>query len=267
MTWKHYLGPVLALALAAPLQADAQSGEPQPAPQPKPQMEQPEQQNRPAMQRREAQTQQNVIRADRLIGQTIRDRQNDRAGRIDDLALDLQEGRIAYAVVTRGGVWGIGGEDVALQWKQIEPDPAARAVRVDREHLQQARQIDTGKTWPAGIPGEQAVGTAGAGAQHVVPMSNVIGMDVENKQGERLGRIDDVAIRPDGSVSYAVIAHGGFLGMGDEYIAVPWNRLNLEAQRQNAVLDVTEEQLRQAKSFEHREQWPARVDWPFAGPR
>jgi hypothetical protein len=40
-----------------------------------------------------------------------------------------------------------------------------------------------------------------------------------------LGRVDDVALSHDGSVSYAVIAHGGFLGIGENSVAVPFDRL------------------------------------------
>jgi sporulation protein YlmC with PRC-barrel domain len=262
MKWTHCLAPALAFALVVPgASALAQTGQPQPRPQEQPRQE-------PRMdQRTDEQAQHDIIRADRIIGQTVRDRQDQRLGRINDLALDIQEKRIAYAVVTRGGLWGIGGEDVAVPWQQIQPDPAARVVRLQDQQLEQARRIETGQAWPARI-GEGPVGTAGAAPEHrVLPMSNVVGMDVHNKQGERLGRIDEVVIQRDGSLSYAVIAHGGFLGMGDNFVAVPWDRLTLDAQRQAAVLDVNREQLDGAKRFEQRERWPTRVDWPFGGTR
>lgn len=262
--WKHKLAPALALTLILPPAAAlAQTtGEQQPQVTPQTQGQQ-----RPAEradQRPEQARQHNIIRADRLIGQTVRNQQNERVGRINDLALNIEDKRIAYAVVNRGGMWGIGGDDVALPFDQIQPDPAARVVRLSEQQLQQAREIDTNQAWPARI-GEGPVGTAGAAPRHeVLPLSNVIGMDVHNKQGEQLGRIDDVVIQRDGSLAYAVIAHGGFLGMGDNYVAVPWDRLTLDAERQGAVLDVNRQQLDGAKRFEYRnETWPERVDWPF----
>ena len=180
MNWKHCLAPALTLALAVP--AAAQS----------PAMGQ----QQPQQERRDPQAQSDVIRADQLIGEPIRNQQSERIGRIADLGLNVQDGRIAYVVVNRGGAWGIGGETVALPWKQVQPDPTARAIRIDQQELQQARRIDTRQNWPIYIAyeGQEAVGTAGGGTERrVVPMSTVVGMDVRNKQGEQLGHIDDVA--------------------------------------------------------------------------
>jgi sporulation protein YlmC with PRC-barrel domain len=261
MKWTLALAPALAVALAVPV-ASAQTTGQQPPPTQKPRAEQP----------RTTPAQADVVRADRLIGQSVRDRQNERLGRINDLALNTQNGTIAYVVVNRGGLWGMGGEEVAVPWQQIQRDQEARVVRLDQQQLQQARRIDTSRSWPERA--EDAVGTTGtdeprtAAARHrVLPMSNVVGMDVHNKQNDRLGRIEDVVIARDGSVSYAVISYGGFLGMGDNQVAVPWDRLTIDPERESAMLDVTEEQLQRAPRFEHRDNWPSKVDWPFGGDR
>jgi sporulation protein YlmC with PRC-barrel domain len=255
MKWTQTVIPAVAFSLAIPAFAAAQATTTQ----------QPATQQPPAeRQVQETQQRTDILRADRIIGQTVRDRGDQRLGRIDDLALDVQERKIAYVVMTRGGMWGIGGERVALPFDQIQPDHDARVVRLDEQRMQQARRIETGQTWPATI-GEGPVGTAGAAPEHrVLPMSNVIGMDVHNRQGERLGRIDDVTLNRDGSLNYAVIAYGGFLGIGDNHVAVPFDRLTFDAERQGAVLDVTRDSLEAAPRFEYRDgTWPNRVDWPF----
>lgn len=258
MILKHCTVPAVALALALPAGAAAQTYPPQ----------RPEQERQRQMEQQRDPQQHEVIRADRLIGQAVRDQQNERLGRIDDLALNLETGRIAYAVVSRGGMWGIGGDEVAIEWQQVRPDAASRTVRIEQQQLQQARRIETDRAWPSAIGEETPVGTTGTEAgRRVVPISNVIGMDVQNNQGERLGEIDDVAIGRDGSISYAVIAYGGFLGMDNKYTAVPWDRLNVSAEKEAVVLDVTREQLEGARSFEYRGSWPAKVDWPFTSGR
>ena len=255
---RYSMVPALALGLVLPPVAAAQTT---------PQQQKPQQQQQQPRTEQGRQAQSEVLRADNLIGQALRGANRDRLGRIDDLAINLSDGRIAYAVVNRGGMWGIGGETVAVQWQQIQPNQADRAIRVDQQALQQARQIDTDTSWPTTI-GEEAVGTTGAAKQrNVVPLSNLLGMDVQNSQGENLGQIDDVAIARDGSVRYVVVAHGGFLGMGDQYVAVPWDRLNVNAQREAVTLDIQRQQLEGAKSFDRNQSWPARVDWPFGGNR
>ncbi|CAN5484756.1 MAG: PRC-barrel domain-containing protein [Acidobacteria bacterium] len=263
MRWTHCFAPALALAIALPA-ATATAQVTQQQTQQQQQTQDPQRPDARVDQQRTGQYE--VVRADRIIGQTIRDRNDQRLGRIDDLAINTEDKKVAYAVVTRGGMWGIGGERVALAWDEVRPDHEARVVRLDEQRLQQARRIETGQTWPVNI-GDGPVGTAGAAPEHrVLPMSNIIGMDVHNKQGESLGRIDDVVLNRDGSLNYAVIAHGGFLGIGDNYIAVPWDRLTLDAQRQGAVMDVTRDQLDRTERFEYRDgAWPNRVNWPFGG--
>lgn len=256
MFLKYGIAPAVALALASPVGVAAQAGQ-----QPQSQPQQAEQ--------REAR-QHEVIRADELIGQAVRDQKNERIGRVENLALNLENGRIVYAVVSRGGVWGVGGEEVAVEWKQLRPDAASRSVHIEEQQLQQARRIETGKAWPADIGEDRPVGTTGAteaSGRRVVPIDNLLGMDVQNKQGENLGRIDDVAIGRNGAVSYAVIAYGGFLGMDDKYTAVPWDRLDVNAEREAVVLDVTREQLENARAFEYRGTWPGKVEWPFGSKR
>jgi sporulation protein YlmC with PRC-barrel domain len=276
----YWLLPLVTVALAAP-PAMAQVAEPQQQPQQQQPQQQPEQRpadrdaavdrqradERRVDQRDERAAHDGVIRADRLIGEAVRDQRGERIGRINDLALNIEDDKIAYAVVTRGGVWGIGGEDVMVPWDQLQPDPAQRVVRMSEAQLQQARRIERGQAWPMGI-GEGPVGTAGVAPQHrVLPMSNVVGMDVYNKQGERLGGIDDVVIQRDGKLSYAVVAYGGFLGMGDNHVAVPWDRFEFDAERQAVVLDVARDSFERAPRFEHRDRWPERADWPFGNRR
>jgi sporulation protein YlmC with PRC-barrel domain len=44
---------------------------------------------------------------------------------------------------------------------------------------------------------------------------------VVNEQGETVGRIQDLIVAPDGTVSHAIVSAGGFLGMRRHDVAVP----------------------------------------------
>ncbi len=57
--------------------------------------------------------------------------------------------------------------------------------------------------------------------------SKVRGASVVNETNERIGTIDDIIITRDGKESYAVLSVGGFLGMGDHLIAVPYSQLSM----------------------------------------
>lgn len=49
----------------------------------------------------------------------------------------------------------------------------------------------------------------------------ILGQPVFNEKSEIIGRVDDVIISPDKAVSYAIIAAGGFLGVGKHDVAIP----------------------------------------------
>jgi len=57
-----------------------------------------------------------------------------------------------------------------------------------------------------------------------VKASSVIGTDVVSPKGDNLGDIKEVVIDPrTGKVAYAVVAFGGFLGMGEKLFAIPFS--------------------------------------------
>ena len=107
-------------------------------------------------------------------------------------------------------------------------------------------------------------------SSYIYRASKLIGTDVENPQGETLGDIKDVVIDPQtGRMAYAVLAFGGFLGMGEKYFAVPWEALTPKtpttkgAQYDRFVLNVDKEKLKNAPSF-NKDNWPDMADRRWA---
>ncbi len=91
--------------------------------------------------------------------------------------------------------------------------------------------------------------------------ADVVGADVRNMQNEDLGEIQDVVMDPQsGEMSYAILAHGGFLGLGEKQIAVPWQQLKVtdSAETPVFVLNISDETLDEAPSFD-RDSW-AEID-------
>jgi sporulation protein YlmC with PRC-barrel domain len=52
----------------------------------------------------------------------------------------------------------------------------------------------------------------------------ILDKPVYNDNNERVGEVDDIIIAPDKSLSYAIIGVGGFLGLGEHYVAIPFNQ-------------------------------------------
>jgi hypothetical protein len=63
--------------------------------------------------------------------------------------------------------------------------------------------------------------------------SKLIGSAVFNDQNEKIGSVDDLILTRDNKVALAVISVGGFLGIGNKLVAVPFDQLRLETTKEN----------------------------------
>jgi hypothetical protein len=57
--------------------------------------------------------------------------------------------------------------------------------------------------------------------------SKILGATVVNEAQESIGKIDDLIVSEDGKTPFAVLSIGGFLGMGDHLIAIPYASFKL----------------------------------------
>ncbi len=101
--------------------------------------------------------------------------------------------------------------------------------------------------------------------------SKLIGKDVKSPQGEKLGDIDDIVLTSDGNrIAYAVLASGGFLGLGQKLYAVPWESFQGLGQEGEAILNISKDDLGRAEGFDKNnwpdvadQRWQARNDQAF----
>jgi sporulation protein YlmC with PRC-barrel domain len=92
----------------------------------------------------------------------------------------------------------------------------------------------------------------------------LIGDSVVNGQEENLGDIKEIMLdMRSGQVAYAVLAFGGFLGMGEKLFAVPWQALHLDTVNKRFVLNVDKERLKGAPGFD-TDRWPDMSDVGWA---
>jgi hypothetical protein len=64
----------------------------------------------------------------------------------------------------------------------------------------------------------------------LIASDKVEGTAVRRSDGDKLARFQRVMIdKRSGKVAYAVMTFGGFLGIGDEYRALPWSVLRYHA--------------------------------------
>ena len=101
-----------------------------------------------------------VLSATTIIGDSVRNPEGDDLGKIEDLMLDLEFGRIAYAVLSFGGFMGVGNKLFAVPWPAMTLDTVNKrfTLNVVKEALKDAPGFDkarwpsmSDKTWASGV--------------------------------------------------------------------------------------------------------------------
>lgn len=94
----------------------------------------------------------------------------------------------------------------------------------------------------------------------LISSQSVNGTAVYSPAGDHLGHIDELMIdKQTGKVAYALMAFGGFLGLGEDHFPLPWAKLRYDTARDGYVTDVTKEQLEGAP--ERHEDWHRDREW------
>jgi sporulation protein YlmC with PRC-barrel domain len=84
----------------------------------------------------------NEMYASKLIGANVKNAQGENLGKIDELVIDPQEARIKAAVVSVGGLLGIGAKSIAVPWDKVMigsgTDRDTVVVAMGKEELERA---------------------------------------------------------------------------------------------------------------------------------
>jgi len=97
---------------------------------------------------------------------------------------------------------------------------------------------------------------------HHFRTSAIEGMVVRNAAGEDLGKVKDLVIDLEsGTIVYAALDFGGFIGIGDKLFAVPWDafKIGTTDKEEHLVLATTKEKLTKAPGFD-KNHWPVLSD-------
>lgn len=107
-------------------------------------------------------------------------------------------------------------------------------------------------------------GTGTGPGPQLMGADTLIGNDVVSLSEDDLGDIKELMLdMKTGQVAYAVLAFGGFLGMGEKLFAVPFSALRLDTLHKRFVLNVERERLQGAPGFD-KSQWPDMADAEWA---
>ncbi|RFU44835.1 PRC-barrel domain-containing protein [Paraburkholderia sp. DHOC27] len=109
-----------------------------------------------------------------------------------------------------------------------------------------------------------ASGTGSGPGPEVMAASTLGGDKVLSTEGDDIGKIKDIMLDVrSGRIAYAVLSSGGFLGIGDKLLAIPWHALTLDTARQCFRVAMSSESIRNAPGFD-KDHWPSMADETWA---
>lgn len=103
-----------------------------------------------------------VLSASTLAGDAVTNAKGEKLGKIEEFMIDLEKGRIAYAVLSFGGFLGLGDKLFAIPWEalRLDTDKHEFILGVDKAALKNAPGFDKSdwpdfadRSWGAGVYG------------------------------------------------------------------------------------------------------------------
>jgi sporulation protein YlmC with PRC-barrel domain len=194
-------------------------------------------------------------------------------GSVDDLVIDSRSGHASWAVVSVGGLLGIGDKEVAVPASslltvradkptfeldateaELKSLPAFDKKAMEKSGLDVAVQ-NAETSWKKIRPdakvhdasGHREADGDGTRRGEMAPASTVLasrvkGMNLrcsDGKEAKAFGEVDSACFDPDSHrITYVVIGRGGVLGIGEHTYLVPWGATNVVMVEQKPVLTV-----------------------------
>lgn len=127
--------------------------------------------------------------------------------------------------------------------------PAGQLDRdIDQDTLQSQRTPPPGTQIGRDFDRAQDTASLTAAAQSYVKVSQLIGHEVKDAQGQRLGKVQDLVINitSPSAPAAAIIAYGGALGIGETRVAVPLKELTWSSADKSLTMSASKEQLQSA---------------------
>lgn len=88
--------------------------------------------------------------------------------------------------------------------------------------------------------------------------SQILGLNVADAEGNVFGEIKDIIISQDGRLGY-IVSVGGFLGIGEKYVIVSPDTLNItyvdDGNDLQATMTATKEDIEKAPEFKYEGRW------------
>jgi sporulation protein YlmC with PRC-barrel domain len=206
--------------------------------------------------------------------QNVYDPSDNKIGEITDVVMG-RDGRIEGFIVSVGGFLGVGEKDVAVPFDAVRSTQRNGNVRLTmnatKDQLEKApafkfdnafAQAPLPQTPAERTPAERTttgVATPGpAQALSTIPtntttIASYYKKNVYDRADSKIGEISDVLVNNEGRIDGFIVSVGGFLGIGEKNVAVPFNAVKA-TQRNGSwwlTMDSTKDQLEKAPGYKY----------------
>lgn len=182
-----------------------------------------------------------AVRLSKLAGVNIYDNESKKIGEVKDVVLDPSSGQVQHAVVSIGGVMGVGDKEHAVPLKDLkvysksadDSVPAKVTLASGPDSLPPAKKQE--KDSP-----------------HVLG-SKLIGTDVNDAEGKDAGEIEDLVVDlQSGQVQYALMEFDKAWSLNDKLVAFKMSEFqrDKDGKSKDLVLNVTKESVAQKPSLD-----------------
>ena len=207
------------------------------------------------------------MRASKLMGKEVKNAKGENLGEIKDLMVDMKSGQVPYAVLSFGGIAGLGDKLFAYPVSSFKPSANSDelVLNVDQERLKNAPGFDKDK-WPDWTNNNYrseidryhnspSAKTASA-SSGLMRASKVLGKDVNDRQGKDAGEIEDLVVNlGNGKVHYAVLDFDKAWSPDDKLVALPLKAFTIPSDPdKDLVLNASRDTIKAAKAFDEK-QW------------
>lgn len=139
------------------------------------------------------------------------------------------------AVTLSGGVW------------------AAETSEQSKAHKESATSSTMTESQKPTSEGEKGLSEKTSAESYPVRASKLIDKKIRNPQDEEIGEVDDLVVTQDGQVR-AIISVGGFLGLGERLVAVPYDELQPGPEGEEYLTySASREELEQEPEFKYEQ--------------
>jgi sporulation protein YlmC with PRC-barrel domain len=215
-----------------------------------------------------------LISGEQAMGKDVRGLNDEKVGDINDLLISRPDGRVSIALIGHGGVLGIGEKVIAVPYDALSCNHKDRVymLPISKDRLKAAPALEKGEWRTLSEPskldtsytyfgltrptGPNADDRAYATEAHsalktadwpLLRVSDVRGQKLMADDGRELGKVDDVVFDANsGRIAFAVVKFGGFLGMGEDRVAVPWTVFDVNKDGKLFAVNLDQEAVKAA---------------------